>query len=359
MIRMQDQALPPAGAKISPVCPVFGECGGCQYQDIPYEDELLLKEEKIKTLLKAALFLPDEVFEPMIPSPKQYHYRSRLDMTMRQTRQFGVLMGFSSMGHSHVVETGSCAIAMENVSMFLPELKRQAEAKLTPKHRNANLTIKTGDQGQVFWGGIGRGSLRMNETDYLWTEVSGKRIFYSLDTFFQANLSILPLVVEKIKGLRLMDRSTIFYDLYGGVGLFSLCFVDDAARVVLVEESVHSVKLAKFNCAHHHLTTMTIHEGRVGNVLPLLPPFAQDQRHVAMIDPPRQGMDPKEAQLLAGMKGFDALMYLSCKPEALVRDLKIFSDGGWRVEKVIPFDFFPRTQHQETLVVLKPLDPRR
>jgi tRNA/tmRNA/rRNA uracil-C5-methylase (TrmA/RlmC/RlmD family) len=176
----------------------------------------------------------------------------------------------------------------------------------------------------------------MKEEDYLWTEVEGKRIFYSLDTFFQANLSILPTVLRKIKGLNLMDRSTIFYDLYGGVGLFGICLADEAAQVILVEESVHSVKLAKFNCAYHALTTMTVHEGRVGKVLPLLQPFAQDKRHVAMIDPPRQGLDPKEAQLLAGMREFDALMYLSCKPEALVRDLKIFSDGGWRVAKVVP-----------------------
>ncbi|MCK5579959.1 MAG: class I SAM-dependent RNA methyltransferase [Candidatus Omnitrophica bacterium] len=339
--------------KIEPVCPIFGECGGCQYQDISYEDELALKRQALKALLEEKVSLPESCFEPVVRSPKQYHYRSRMDLKLLKTRQQEVFVGFSPVAHYPVIEAQTCAIAMDSIADFFPELKKQAIEKLPAKYRIASLVVKTGDDGRVFWGGIGRRSLRMSEQDYLWTEVRGRRVFYSLETFFQANLSILPALMDHIEALGILDQDTCFFDLYGGVGLFGLCLYDCVGKVLLIEENVHAIKVAKHNIAYHDFKNFDIVSGRVEDHLPFLLDSLEDKRSVVMIDPPRRGLSPAAAAFLADLSGVEHLLYLSCNPEALARDLSVFVEKGWSVMKVIPFDFFPRTKHLETLVVLR------
>ena len=188
---------------VTPRCPLFGQCGGCQYQDLPYDEQLRIKERRVRELFLTAFpGMDPAVFEPMVPSPKQYHYRCRLDMKFLKTRSQECFMGFTPVTHPRgACEAAACPLALEPISDFLPELKRQAMARIPLKYRNANLVVKSGDDGRVCWGGIGRRSLRQDEADYLWTEVEGRRVYFSLDTFFQANLSILPAVMQRIRGL--------------------------------------------------------------------------------------------------------------------------------------------------------------
>jgi len=170
--------------KVTPRCPVFGECGGCAYQDIPYEQELRVKEENLKVLLKQALGMGDEIMDPIVGSPESYHYRSRLDLGVRRTKGGEFFMGFMPPGRHRIISVDSCAIARKEISDFLPQLRDEAHAKLPENYRTANLVIKTGNEGKIAWGGIGRRSLQMKEEDYFWTEVCGKRIFYSLNSHF-------------------------------------------------------------------------------------------------------------------------------------------------------------------------------
>jgi 23S rRNA (uracil1939-C5)-methyltransferase/tRNA (uracil-5-)-methyltransferase len=335
--------------KTVPLCPIFGECGGCQYQDISYSDELLQKEAYLKNLLQKDLPLDSAVFQPIVASPKEYHYRHRLDLKLLKTKDQSIFMGFSPNKGYRVAETVNCAIASEPISKFLPELKKQASAKMPVKYRNANLVVRTGDDGRVFWGGIGRRSLWMNPPDYFWTVIEGKKIFYSLDTFFQANLSILPKLIQVIKGLGVLDKETSFYDLYGGVGLFGICFFDQVKNVVLVEENIYAVKLAEHNVKQNGIKNLEIFSGRMEDIWGHIPK-PKLSRKIAMIDPPRAGLSKEAAEALANAKQFSSILYLSCNPKALVSDLGIFISKGWHIKRIIPFDFFPKTRHIETLV---------
>ena len=338
---------------VEPVCPLFGKCGGCQYQDITYDRELKLKTQNLRALFAQEGARMADVWEEIVPSPKIYHYRSRLDLKFLKTKTQGVFMGFSPSGRYRVIEVQACALAMKPISDFLPTLKQEAVAGLPPWYRNANLVIKTGDDGRVFWGGIGRRSLRMRPEDYLWTEVGGRRIYYALDTFFQANLAILPVLMERIRALDIWNPDVIFYDFYGGVGLFGLGLYDRVAEVVLIEENPHAVRLAEFNRAYHHLRNFQIIPGRVegflrdGNL-------AADRRRIGLMDPPRKGLGADAGWFAQALKKLDILLYLSCEPQALVHDWEVFRRSGWRPLKIIPFDFFPRTRHLETLLVMYP-----
>ncbi len=304
----------------------------------------------------------EHVFRPIVPSPQEYAYRYRLDIGLYQKRDGEIKMGFRQEVKNRTVPVEACAIAHPRISEFLPALKEQAKAVLPAKYRTANLVVRTGDDGRVQWGGIGRHSLRMREEDYFYTDISGKRIHYALDTFFQANLSILPHVLEKIRAFRWLDAGTTFLDLYAGVGLFGLLLADLAGEVILIEDCEASVRMAQYNIAYHQLEAKTkIFTGRVDAYLPPALREARFTKRVAMIDPPRKGLSAEVVQMLcraackpSGTEGLQALFYLSCSPDSLARDLALLSQEAWRIESIIPFDFFPKTQHLETLVLLLP-----
>ena len=346
-----EQSLIP---KPTPLCPVFGECGGCQYQHISYDEELRLKQGYLKNLLTGRPNLKEDIFEDIVPSPEVYHYRHRLDLKLLRTKREEIFIGFSPENGFKVIAIDACPIAMRAVSNFIPELKRQAIARLPERYRLANLVVKTGDDGRVFWGGIGRRSLQIKESEYLWTEIQGKKIFYSLDTFFQANLSILPELIKRIQSLpEIWGPQTILLDCYGGVGFFGICLYHLVKKVILIEECPAALKLAQFNRRHHQLNEFEIYSGKVEDQLPQLLQTSANYKKVVMVDPPRKGLSASALNIFTQATEIDWLMYVSCHPESLARDLNSFLKADWQVTKIIPFDFFPRTKHLETLVVLK------
>lgn len=338
--------------QVKPLCPLFGTCGGCQYQDIPYEEELSRKEGILKELLTAKLGLPEDVFEPITPSPQVYHYRNRLDLTLRKRNNGERQMGFMLPATQRLQEVTVCSIARQEINDFLKTLKEEAVRKLPEDYKTANLVVRVGDAGKVAWGGIGRRSLRMKEEDYFWTVVKGRKIFYSLDTFFQANLSILERIVAKIEGLIEWREDTVFLDLYSGVGLFGIALADRAHEVLMIEEVRDSVTLAEFNVKHHGLSHVRMLVGKVECHLPEALKALGAKPCVALIDPPRGGLAASAIETLGAAQSLESLFYLSCSPESLARDLKHLAQVGWKVRKVLPFDFFPRTRHLETLVWL-------
>ena len=338
----------------TPLCPVFGACGGCAYQDLTYSEELKKKSGELTKFMAAELGISSDRFDSIVASPEPYHYRHRLDITMKRTKSEGILFGFQHAGLRRMIEIEACPIARKEVSDFLPELRKIATEKLPFKYRTANLVVRTSDDGRVLWGGIGRRSLSLMPGDYFFTEIEGKRIYFSLDTFFQANLGILPLLMKKIESLVPFTKQTVFYDLYAGVGLFGIFFADKISQLVMIEDSPSSVELLRYNLRQHHIDHALVLQGKVEEELPRLASNFGNQPHVAIIDPPRDGMKLPAAEALAQMKHLSNLLYLSCSPASLVRDLKVFLTAGWEVEKVVPFDFFPRTAHLETLVLLKP-----
>ncbi len=340
------------GIKEKPLCPLFGVCGGCQYQDIPYEEELDRKAGLLKDLFKKELDIFEGRFEEIVASPNPYYYRNRLDLTLRKRNNGQRQMGFMLQGTQRLQEVDFCPIARQEINDFLPILKEEAVRRLPENYRVANLVVRVGEEGKVFWGGIGRHSLRMKEEDYFWVTVRGRKVFYALDTFFQSNLSILERVVTAIENLVPWRKDTVFLDLYSGVGFFGIALADRAKEIVMIEEGCDSVAMARFNARHHHLEHIRILEGKVETLLPEVLRAVSGKPCIGLIDPPRNGLAPSALETLIQARDLTSLFYLSCSPQSLVRDLRKILQEGWRIEKIIPFDFFPRTRHLETLVWL-------
>jgi tRNA/tmRNA/rRNA uracil-C5-methylase (TrmA/RlmC/RlmD family) len=344
---------PMSAVQAHPRCAVSNECGGCLYQDLPYEDELRMKETALKeSFARERLSIPGGGIAPIVASPKPYHYRNRLDLKMIRTKDGRILLGFTPKAGHGMITIESCPIADEPISSFIPRIKNHLEENIPGKHRRANIVVRTGDSGEVVWGGMGKRSCQLRPEKYVWTAIRGKRIFYSLDTFFQANLSILPLVFERLRELPIWNPDAVLYDLYGGVGLFGIGLADRVKRVAIIEECPSSIRLARYNVEFNKLPNFEIIEGKVEAELPFLLNEARGRAKIAMIDPPRAGLSPGALELLKGAKNLDSILYLSCNPEALARDLCGFQTAGWRTEKIVPFDFFPRTKHLEILALL-------
>ncbi len=336
--------------RVDPLCPYFGSCGGCAYQDLTYAEELSLKERNLKTLLQEGLGLSSEVFLPLIGSPTPYHYRSRLDLSFRRNNG-NFLLGFMEEGTRRLVSIDSCAIARPEISAFLPPLKALARERLPENYRSANLVVKTGGEGKVRWGGIGQGSLRLPPSDYFWTEIEGKKIFYSLDSFFQANLGILPLFLKTLRSLLDLTPETYLLDLYAGVGLFGVVFAEEARGVWAVEENPSAVQVAQFNRQFHGLSQVFLRQGKTEDCLQEILTALEGEPKVAIVDPPRKGLG-RALEKLIQAKTLRTLVYISCHPPALLQDLQEFLKAGWRIDRMIPFDFFPRTKHLEVVVRL-------
>ncbi|MBF0384626.1 MAG: class I SAM-dependent RNA methyltransferase [Candidatus Omnitrophica bacterium] len=338
--------------KVKPLCPVFGECGGCLYQDLPYPEELSLKQKLLSGILEQKVDLNKASFREIIPSPKPYHYRNRLDLKLLKTKDNKVFIGFSPQSKNKVVPINECPIAIEAISDFIPELKNQAVERLTPKYRNANLTIRTGDDKRVLWGGIGKRSLELSPDHYLSTKIGSKTIFYSLDTFFQANLSILPELLRILSSFTFIKQESTFFDLYGGVGLFGINLNDKVKNVILIEDCIQSIRVAEHNSFFNGLKNLDIYKGKVEGLFPELLKNSAGP-NIVMIDPPRSGLSKEALKLLSNSSGIDNLIYLSCNPKALADDLKYLCEYSFNISEIIPFDLFPKTEHIETLVTLE------
>jgi tRNA/tmRNA/rRNA uracil-C5-methylase (TrmA/RlmC/RlmD family) len=343
--------------KIAAKCPAFGICCGCAFQDINYQDELRLKETYLRSVFKEhGLEFPAETFDPIVASPQEYHYRNRIDLKLKKVLRGDIFIGFTPLDRRGVEPVEACFIARKEISDAIPAIKQEAVAMLPEKYRLANLTVRSGDDKRVHWGGIGRGSLSLQKKDFLWTEINGKRIHYSLDTFFQANLSILPPLIEKIAALPLWQNKPLFLDLYGGVGLFTFALSGKFGTGILIEECGPSLDIARYNAEFHNLPNILIKAGKVESYLQpennLFGGIDPAQNIIAMIDPPRAGLSAKARNFFSRSEDLPNLLYLSCNPKTLAVDLRSFLENGWKVLKIIPFDFFPRTAHLETLIWL-------
>lgn len=343
--------------RIDPPCPAFGTCCGCSFQDIDYKDELALKENYLLELFQEhRLGGASERVSPIVASPDPYHYRNRLDLKLKRVLRGDIFIGFSPIDRRGIVPVDQCFIARQEISDAIPRVKAEVLAKLPDKYRLANITVRSGDDGRVCWGGIGKRSLHLDASDLLWTEIRGRRIFYSLDTFFQANLSILPLLIGRIASLPVWKDRPVFLDLYGGVGLFTFALAGKFEKAFLIEECGPSLDIARHNAAYHNMGEIEIKEGKVEQYLDapdgVLSGTAAGKNVVTMIDPPRSGLSPKARAFFTQTGSLRNILYLSCNPHALAIDLKAFLGSGWSIEEIIPFDFFPRTAHLETLVLL-------
>ena len=347
--------LTPSPHRIDPKCPLFGKCGGCQYQHLTYAEQLKWKRQQVEELLK---FMAGVEFAvaPVIGSPREFGYRSKITPHFRAWPVAGRgeagspgsatpattnPIGFLKQGtRFDLIDVPRCEIATEEINTKLPEVRERTRQRLAAGEykRDATLLLRHAQEGVV--------------TDYdavIHEKVGELRLHFLARDFFQNNPFILPAFTRYVREQAAGSGAKFLVDAYCGSGLFALSCAPAFKRVTGIELSATSVKFATENAAANGIANATFRAGDAAQIFAGLDFPPADT--AVVIDPPRKGCDELFLNQLFAF-GPRAVVYVSCDPATQMRDLKGFLAAGYRLTAVQPFDLFPQTRHLECVITL-------
>lgn len=315
------RVIQPSSKRVTPLCRYFTECGGCQYQHMEYAVQLEVKRKQIADLFERVGGFPQEVVKPVVPCPQPYHYRNRLMIRSQWNKPEQKLnIGFIRADSRLVVDLEECQIAE-------PALNEQI------RHVRANPPPK---------GGI-KVVLRIAPDDW----------DVPRDSFFQNNFFLLPRLVDTVRDCIREAGTRHLVDVYCGVGFFGIAAGDLVDSFVGVEVDHQAIKAAKLNAVRHGRTNGEFVEGRAEELLPELMRRFDARKTTVLIDPPRTGCPASGLESLLENRPAQVL-YVSCHPATLARDLNVLCAGGvFELKNVTPLDMFPQTQHTECVADLR------
>lgn len=307
--------------RVQPLCQYFGDCGGCQYQHIAYESQLAIKHKQIGDLFQRLAGLDPQLVQSVVPCPNPYGYRNRIMIRSQwdgSKRRLNI--GFIRADNRWVVDIQECKISE-------PELSRQIQ------YVRENPPPK---------GGI-KVTLRIPPEDWV----------VPRDSFFQNNFFLLPKLVEGVRECVRNSRVKYVIDVYCGVGFFAIETANLVERFVGVELDRLAIQAARQNAKNRNATNGEFVDGRAEELLPRLLEQFPAHETVVILDPPRTGCPPESIALLRQVRP-KQIVYVSCHPATLARDLKMLTEENlYEVERVTPYDMFPQTQHVECVASLK------
>jgi len=334
------EVVKPSPARRAPECPLFGECGGCQYQHLAYEEQLAWKQRQVREVLARLAGLPEADVRPTHPSPRVYHYRAKLTPHYEPPRRDGSFpIGFLRSGSRRaLLDVPQCPIATEAINAALPAVRAELTARAGKLKRNGSLLLRETRTGVV------------TEPQAQASAAIGETVFqFSAGDFFQNNPFILPELVEYVLGEAAQSGVRYLLDVYCGVGVFALCGSKRFERCLGVEVNPEGVRRAKVNATLNHVKNCEFLVGVAEQI------FAQAKfpagETAAVIDPPRAGCDEAFLRQLIAY-GPARIIYVSCDPATQARDLKILCADGYRLLHAQPFDLFPQTRHIECVATL-------
>jgi 23S rRNA (uracil1939-C5)-methyltransferase len=389
-----------------PDCIHFGPCGGCIYQTITYDTQLKIKEEQVKYLLDTVC--SEYKFEGIKGSPNQWGYRNKMEFSFGDEQKGGPLaLGLHKKGSFYdILTTNHCQIVdndynkiLTSVLEYFTELgisfykKRSHVGYL--RHLVIRKAVKTGEilinlvtstqwehekseiavieefknrllklnlQGSIegilhTYNDSKADVVQSDRTDilygqdYFYEELLGLKFKISAFSFFQTNSLGAEVLYNTVREYIGVTRDKLILDLYCGIGTIAQILAPVAKKVIGVEIVEEAVIAARENAAFNGLDNCEFIAGDVFKVLDDI----TDKPDLIVLDPPRDGIHPKALEKIVDID-VDRIVYISCKPTSLARDLVVLQEGGYKVEKVCCVDMFPNTAHVESIVLMSRVD---
>jgi len=331
-----------SGARVAPLCPLFGVCGGCQLQHLPYPSQLEAKTGQVKKAF-SAVGLEQALVHPTRPCPQPFGYRSKITPHFARPRaDESFPIGFLKIGRRQdVVDVSHCPLATPAVNAALPTLRADVRANAAAGRykKGVSLLLREATSGVT------------SDPDALVTERVGELTlrFFARD-FFQNNPFLLPAMVDHVVSQARSSGATALVDTYCGSGLFALAGAKAFSAVLGVEVSPSAVARATENAAANGLSHAHFVVGDAAAVFARVTAPASET--VVIVDPPRKGCDEAFLSQLAAFRP-RAVVYVSCNPTTQARDVAWLAARGFRLEEVTPFDMFPQTAEVEVLAQLR------
>lgn len=314
--------------RIQPICPYFGRCGGCQIMHLEYGDQLKFKQKKVQEALKRIGKMDVKIF-PTIPSKREFHYRNKVHLHGG---------GFHKR-HSHeVISIDACKIHNEVGERALDLVRDASDAVLKTSFANEEVLVVVDGKVQGIFDRDGK----MREGETIVENLGGLEFEIGAKDFFQVNTKQALVLYEKVLEFAELKTSDRVVDAYCGVGTLSLFASKFVHHVRGIESGHCAIESAKRNALRNSVENVSFECALVQD--------CELDADVVFINPPRGGVDPKVLETL--MKNpVKRLVYISCDPATLARDLKVLSEC-YSVDAVQPVDMFPQTVHVETVAKL-------
>lgn len=363
----------PSPLRQTPPCPYVGDCGGCTWQHIGYPEQLKAKQQSVADALRRIGKLNGFDLRPIVASPSAEHYRRRIRLQVSAVKR----LGFYSSGSHHVVEVDTCLIAAQPLNAVIAPLRAWLDqlaatiehieivsgdepgqtvvtadahkplsssdealcAQLVDSANHVDGVIVHADDWRKTWGAP---SITVALQDDLALKLDA-------DTFTQVNAVANRLMLAELLNAGAFDKQDRVLELYSGAGNFTLPIARQAGEITAVEGFRTAVASGKLNGQRNGIDNIHWICAPVPRALAQLKQQRQKFSKI-VLDPPRTGAKGIEADISA--LGAATIIYISCNPTTLARDLAALSKHGYKLQFVQPIDFFPHTFHVESLAVM-------
>ncbi len=373
------EVLEPGPDRQTPVCPVAGECGGCQWQHLPYDRQLHWKHQLFVETLSHQCLVAASAIKSIIPSAGQWHYRSRVQVKCFN-RDGRFITGFYRPRSRYVVAVDQCPIMDQRLNRLMTDLRALINGSVFAD-KIPQIDLAVDDSGKCvavvhYLGGQGSGLIdRLRHcglnTDVLVQFGSKKNIQmicgdglleihvdkppiylnYSAGSFAQINLQQNRVLVDTLIATLPWRKNHQVLELFCGMGNLSFPLARRVGHLIGIEESVTSIRMAQSNSHKNTITNLAFSAAAAEDIIGSA--INHDYFDIVVLDPPRTGAYSVIKCLTAA--GIPYLIYVSCDPQTLARDLKPLVHCGYQVVSTQPLDMFPQTHHCESITLLQKL----
>lgn len=352
------ELIQPSPERITPRCIHFGECGGCQYQNLDYPDQLRAKEAIVRDQFERIGKIENPPIKPIIPSPMPWHYRNYVQFHIGKDGE----LGYIHADGEHLLPIYECHLpqtmindlwpqidlgetpdiyrlsiredSYENLMLILegeedtpPEFSLDVPVSAVYTPPEARLTVLAGD-------------------DHLTYTLLDRNFQVSARSFFQVNTLMAEKMIQFLLENVNFHEGSRAIELYAGVGLFSAFIAENVGHLTAIESS--GAACHDFTVNLEEFENVVLYEAEVEEVVPTLN-FTPD---ILIADPPRSGLAPAVHDAIGSIQP-EKIVYISCDPATLARDIKKILHKGYNLISVTPFDLFPQTAHVEAIVLLE------
>ncbi len=386
--------------RVKPPCKIYDKCGGCQIQHLDYHAALAFKEQLVRDNLERIGKIKDFHLNPIIGMKNPWRYRNKAQ-TPVGTVNGEMVVGFYQK-HSHViVDMPECIIQKEENDFVIQVIKHLAKKWNIPAYDEEahngflrHIVVKTGHKTKEIMAVLvtnGDETTNFNEfikeiikelpiltslqqnintkrtnvifgdkTKLLWGKetitdiLSDLKFNISARSFFQVNPEQTEVLYNKALEYANLTGKEVVIDAYAGIGTISLFLARAAKQVYAVEEIPEAINDAEKNAQLNGIENVTFASGRAEEVIYEWQK-AGIYADVVVVDPPRKGLDEKFIKAVLEIKP-ERIVYVSCNPSTLARDLRVLEDGGYKTVEVQPVDMFPQTMHVECVVLMSRVD---
>ena len=335
------EVLTSSPERIKPTCPHFRVCGGCRYQHLDYTAQVRWKQKQVAEIPARIGGFRAQPIEPMIPSPHPYGYRNKI--TLHGPGQ----PAFLALNDRRPIPIARCPLATEPINAILREQLQRTLAE------GEHLVIRSNQAGAARWFTecVGRRTASDGKPGTLTEKVLDQSYDYPVNSFFQVNPEVLKQILTTAGIWFETFGCSTLVDAYCGVGIFVLALARRNQRGIGIEADDATTAAAKANAARQEASHVTFRQGRAEACLERVLRDSPADRTCLVLDPPRAGCSAPVLRTVIRHRPRH-ILYLSCVPPILARDLKQLVQSGYRLVRAQPFDMFPQTAHIECLAEL-------